>query len=127
MRKHVARIKSVWPKDEKVESICIRKAYCGVSLSNPNYYGARLNAIVDFLLSNFEESLVITGGYLYRYHYRLFCLDDDTALKLAMEKETGFINNELKSVLDGLNSTDKKNLQSYAGVIYTKQKISKKT
>jgi tRNA-dependent cyclodipeptide synthase len=78
----------------------MQKAYCCVSLSNPNYYNKRLDAVIKFLVSNFSESLIITSGLLYRKHYELFNGDNkELSLKQALDAESNYINEELKPAL----------------------------
>lgn len=98
MRKHVARVKAIWPESENLLSIPKDKAYCGVSLSNPNYSGKRLKAVIFFLLDNFDDILMVTGGYLYRYHYQL-TRTLDNSIEMALKKESEYIKNHLEPVL----------------------------
>ena len=104
MRKYYAKISSVWPKTNDSMSKCSRNAYCGISLTNPNFYGNRLRAILKFLAENFEKTLLVTSGYLYRHHYRLYHESEELSLNYALEKERAYIENELIPALDELGN-----------------------
>ena len=111
MRYYAVKIKDLWPIGSKEHDILQEKAYCGLSLSNPNFYGKRLDALIDFLTEHFDQTLLITTGYVYRLHYRLFIENDDKALEYALSKEKHYINEELLPSLERLKKLDRNRLK----------------
>lgn len=101
MRKHIAKVSAVWPNltNNDLSPLYAKKAYSGLSLSNPNYFGDRLLAVIRFLGTHFNSSLLITTGYVYRLHYQLYFQDKDTALNHALENENDYFKNELLPAL----------------------------
>ncbi|MBX9702565.1 MAG: hypothetical protein K2X39_00280 [Silvanigrellaceae bacterium] len=94
MRKHFAQIRS-GSFDPGIDKFFNKKAYCGISLSNPNYHGKRLSAVLFFLSDFFYRTLLITTGYIYRHHYRLISETEKIALLKSEEAEQLYIEEHL--------------------------------
>jgi tRNA-dependent cyclodipeptide synthase len=125
MRKHVARIKAIWPSDQNIAQLLDQKAYCGISLSNPNYSGKRLEAVINFLSDQFSSFILVTGGHLYRYHYRLFHQDMEIALLHALEVEQKYVNEHLRPTLNKMFISEKVKVLSWSEIILMREfKIS---
>ena len=73
--------------------------FFGLSLINPCYYGKRFAAFLKFVDMHFSDVLILTAGYLYRHHYRLFVKTDSAALDLALSVEKNHITTELNNEL----------------------------
>jgi len=104
LRYYASKIKQIWPEGTDAKQVFLENAYCGLSISNPNFYGKKLAAVIDFLAKNFNQSLLITSGYVYRFHYNLFTEDSHTALEEALERERFYIEYELNPVLEALDA-----------------------
>ncbi len=103
MRKYYAVANRILPVNLTIDEINNQNAYCGLSLSNPNYYGKRLEAILKYLIKQFKKSILITSGYLYRYNYMLAGHDEKQSINLAIKEEKEYIDNQLmkyKSLID---------------------------
>lgn len=55
------------------------KCHLGISISNPNFWGERLRAVLEWINANFSECHMVLGGYLYRHNDIIFS-DHDTSL-----------------------------------------------
>ena len=100
MRKHVAKVSAIYPESKLLRELSNEKAYCGLSLSNPNYTSDRLKAVLQFMATNFKKPIAITTGYLYRYHYQMLGYNYEEALNLALKKEADHLKNELLPILE---------------------------
>lgn len=100
MRKHVVKVSAIYPDSKSLSDLANEKAYCGLSLSNPNYTSDRLKAVLQFMVMNFKNPVAITTGYLYRYHYQMYGYNYDEALNLALKKENEHFRKELIPTLE---------------------------
>lgn len=118
MRRHIAKIKNIWPLECDEKKALSENAYCGLSISNPNFYGQRLQAVINFIAANFNKCLLITTGYVYRHHYLLFNSNIQEALNLAEEKEKIYFENELMPVLTNLVTECEINVLSWRELFF---------
>jgi len=97
LRKHFAKANAIYPKYLNEIELYNKTAY--ISLLNPNYSGKRLLAILNYLATHFKDPLMITAGYLYRYHYEMYTGCKQEAIELALAAEKKYIETQLYPAL----------------------------
>lgn len=103
-RKYNVKVAKILPEGLSLEEVREQSAYFIVSLSNPNHYGKRLGAILQFLDAHFDKVLVLTSGFLYRYNFMIANGGDyDRALQGALSEEEAYFCEELAPYAHILN------------------------
>lgn len=96
MRKATVEVGYITPNTYTLSDLKNKNVHCCISLSNPNFYGKRLGAILEFLNKNFKKVLIITPGYLYRHNYKIInSCDENKALELSLNDEEKYLSQEL--------------------------------
>jgi tRNA-dependent cyclodipeptide synthase len=96
MQKYIAKINLITPWHLSVTNLNSSNAYFAISLSNPNFFGKRLGALLKLLDENFNKVMILTSGYLYRYHYMTMnnC-NESAAAQVSVLEEEKYISQEL--------------------------------
>lgn len=80
------------PKVSEEALFSFKRCYIGISIDNPVFYGRSLQALLLWGITNFDQSLVVTGDYLRRYNEQIFNgLGVDEAIKAAQDAGDSFI------------------------------------
>ncbi|MCP8352548.1 hypothetical protein [Candidatus Synchoanobacter obligatus] len=73
------------------------------SFANPYFFGNRLYSFLKYLENSKKKLVIVTPGYLYRYAYMASKhINHEEGLKMAMDKQYTYINEELNPTLVSL-------------------------
>ncbi|MHC4756951.1 MAG: tRNA-dependent cyclodipeptide synthase [Planctomycetota bacterium] len=80
------------PKVSEDELFSHERCYMGISLDNPGFKGKSLQALLLWVLGNFEQCLVVVGDYLCRFNEQIFNHPDcDEAVGAARRRGDSFM------------------------------------
>ncbi len=91
------------------------------SFANPNFYGRRLKAIIEFLLNSCNKIKLVTPGHLYRHCYiSNKAATESVRLQLALEYEKKYITQNIEP-LSHLLDTPQFEVTTWSSIISTEE------